>query len=128
MSEEDLSQVARMVLDNNLPSHTLAYTDLQEHPEARFVHPDDTRHQSHSSDKASGALYGRNPAVLISTDAAMQMVPQVRQPGCMQLHANICHHMLIHTIMAASHADTSFGITMNLCIWKPESHISAAEA
>lgn len=84
MPEEALSQVARMVLDHNLPSHTLVYPDLQEHPEARFVHPDDTRHQPHVARKASDASHGRTPAVLVSTDAAMQMVPKVRRTLVLQ--------------------------------------------
>lgn len=105
MPEEALSQVARMVLDHNLPSHTLAYPDLQEHPEARFVHPDDTRHQPHVGSKVSDASHGRTPAVLVSTDAAMQMVPKVRQktqlqsikrPTTAQMKPNVYYNCLMN--------------------------------
>lgn len=82
MSEDSLAQVTRMVQDNNLPSTTLATQEMSENPDARFVHPDDTRDRPQTAQQ-SEALESATPTVLICTDAAMHMVPKVR---C-QLHS-----------------------------------------
>lgn len=85
MDENELLQIARMVQDNNLPTrHQLPIHHRQDE---RFIHPDDVRgHEVDAVNTALNSLDNKStgPIVVVTTDAALRMVPSV----CCLLHVD----------------------------------------
>lgn len=89
MEENELLQIARMVHDNNVPTTEQQLPVVDDKQDGRFIHPDDVR--GHAVDTMHTTLkhpdtQGTGPIVLVTTDAALRMVPSVRslQPVCLQ--------------------------------------------
>lgn len=81
MDENELVQIAKMVQDNNLPTRQLQIHIDNDKQDERFIHPDDVR--GHDFDAINTAVNSPDskstgPIVLVTTDAALRMVPSVR--------------------------------------------------
>jgi hypothetical protein len=81
MEENEMLQIARMVQDNNLPTREMQLPIDSDQHDGRFIHPDDVR--GHDVDTINTGLKGNerkhpDPIVMVTTDAALRMVPSVR--------------------------------------------------